>query len=336
MTGCLSGNDAAYWCPEMSVEGCIMQVISLGNMLVEVMRVDLDVALDRPGTFIGPFPSGDTPIYIDTVARLGGHACGFIGVVGADDLGSCLLTRFERDGVDFNCGRVLSSHATGVAFVAYFSDGSRRFVFHSRHAASGQLSPEQVKPAYFSDCRWLHVTGCNLAASESSRLACLRAIELLPPGAVLSFDPNIRPEILSIAEIRDLCAPVISRANVILPSLNEAAMLTGLLDDGAGCSTWAAQGKTVVLKRGPFGCHVFDGSQAVDVPGFRVKEVDPTRAGDSFCAAITTARLEGLDWLQAARFANAVGALAVTAKGPMEGAPTRDEVVTFVARSNAS
>ena len=48
------------------------RVISIGNMLVEVMRVNLDEPLNEPGTFVGPFPSGDTSIYIDTVPPLKG------------------------------------------------------------------------------------------------------------------------------------------------------------------------------------------------------------------------------------------------------------------------
>ncbi|MFN2120332.1 MAG: sugar kinase, partial [Anaerolineales bacterium] len=70
------------------------EVVSIGNMLVEIMRKELDRPLNLPAEFVGPFPSGDTPIYIDTVARLG-HAAGFIGAVGPDDFGRCLLDRFE-------------------------------------------------------------------------------------------------------------------------------------------------------------------------------------------------------------------------------------------------
>ncbi len=305
------------------------EVISLGNMLVEIMRVNLDEPLDRPGTFVGPFPSGDTPIYIDTVARLG-RSAGFIGAVGADDFGRCLLDRFARDGVDF-AGRVLPDHTTGVAFVAYFSGGSRKFIFHWRHAAAGQLGPEYLDPDYFRAARWLHLTGCNLAVTERSREACYRAMALLPAGAQVSFDPNIRPEVLSVEEVRALCRPAIERADVILPSLGEAAMLTGAATDEEGCRLWAAQGKTVVLKQGPAGCRVFHGPEDLSVPGFRVEEVDPTGAGDCFCAGFTVAILDGLGLREAARFANAVGALAVTRKGPMEGAPTREEVRALMA-----
>ncbi len=269
------------------------EVISLGDILVEVMRVNLDEPLDQPGTFAGPYPSGDTPIYVDTVARLGRQA-GFIGAVGQDDFGHCLLERFARDGVDFSCGKVLSGHTTGVPFVAYFRDGSRRFVYHWRHSAAGQLSPEYVRPEYFGAARWLHVTGCNLAVNESCRDSCYRAMEVLPPGARVSFDPNIRPEILSVEEIRELVRPVLDRADVFLPSVGEAAMLTGAASDGEGCRMLAERGKVVVLKQGPRGCRIVAPGVDFEVPGFRVEEVDPTGAGDSFCAGFTVALLEGL------------------------------------------
>ncbi len=305
------------------------EVISIGNMLVEIMRVHLDEPLDRAGTFVGPFPSGDTPIYIDTVARLGRRA-GFIGAVGRDDFGRCLLERFQRDGVDFSCVRVLPEHTTGVAFVAYFRDGSRKFIFHWRHAAAGQLAPDDVQAEYFREARWLHVTGCNLAASDSAREACYRALAIVPPGARVSFDPNIRPEVLSVDQVRALCRPAIERANVILPSLGEAAMLTGEASDEAGCRAWATAGKTVVLKQGARGCRIFQGTVDLEVPSFPVEEVDPTGAGDSFCAGFTVAMLDGLDLAAAGRFANATGALAVTKKGPMEGAPARQEVLALI------
>jgi sugar/nucleoside kinase (ribokinase family) len=306
------------------------KILSMGNMLVEIMRPALDQALDAPGTFAGPYPSGDTVIYIGTVARLGGDA-GFIGCVGADDFGVCLLTRLRSDGLDCSQIQVLREYATGVAFVAYFSDGSRKFLFHWRHAAAGQLAPGHVKADYFSRCEWLHITGCNLAVCESSRLACLEGMRVLPAGARLSFDPNIRPGLLGVEEIRALCRPFLDRADVVFPSATEAAMLTGAKDDDEGCRQLAARGKTVLLKRGSAGCRVFTpGGTGRDVPSFEVAEVDPTGAGDSFCAGFTAALLEGMDVFEAARFANAVGALSVRKRGPMEGAPFRAQVTRFL------
>lgn len=306
------------------------RVLSMGNMLVEIMRPQLDAPLDRPGTFEGPFPSGDTVIYIGQVARLGLPAS-YVGAVGADDFGDCLLRRLEADGVDCSQVRALPQHSTGVAFNARFSDGGRRFLFHWRHAAAGQLAPDYVDPDALADVSWLHLSGCNLAICEPARDACCRAMDCLPAAARVSFDPNIRPEVLSVAEIRALCQPVIERADLMLPSAGEAAMLTGLEDDEAGCRHWAGQGKLVALKQDAAGCTLYQGDERLQVPGFPVTEVDATGAGDSFGAALTVALLENMPLEQAGRFANAVGALAVTRIGPMEGSATRAEVEAFMA-----
>lgn len=311
------------------------EVVSIGTMLVEVMRTGIDEPLDQPGSFAGPYPSGDTAIYIDAVARLG-RSAGYIGAVGRDAFGRCLLDRFARDGVDFSCGKILDSWATGVAFVAYFGDGSRTFLFHWQHAAAGQLFPEDVRPAYLSGARWLHLSGCNMAVSAGARDACYQAISCLPPGARLSFDPNIRPELLSAEQIRELCRPAIERANIIFPSVGEAALLTGAASDREGCRLWAEQGKTVVLKQGERGCTIYTQQAERAVPGFAVEAVDPTGAGDAFCAGFTVALLEGMPLDEAGRFANGVGALAVTRRGPMEGTPTRADVIMFLSKRSST
>lgn len=306
------------------------EVITLGNVLVEVMRLERDIGLGQTGElFAGPYPSGDPAIYADTVARLGGSA-GFIGVVGDDDFGRSIIERFERDGVDFSRGIVSQSHTTGVAFVSYFSDGSRRFIFHWRDSASGQLGPDQIDAAYIQSAKWVHITGSTLGVNESCRAAVMRVLELLDPATIVSFDPNIRPEVLTVEQIRELCQPVLERANLFLPSASEAMLFTGAASDEAGCRLLAAQGKRVVLKLGEQGCWIFEGQHNERVAGFAVEEIDPTGAGDSFSAALTVALLEGHDLASAARFANAVGALAVTKRGPMEGAPTREEVAALL------
>jgi sugar/nucleoside kinase (ribokinase family) len=306
----------------------------MGNLLVEVMRLHLDEALHESGTFAGPFPSGDTAIYIDAVARLGGSA-GFIGAVGQDDFGRCILDRFARDGVDYSHSQILPQHTTGVAFVAYFSDGSRQFIYHWRYAAAGQLNPTYVQSEYFKAAKWLHLTGCNLAITDMARDACYQAMRYVPVQARVSFDPNIRPEVLTVEEVRELCRPVIERADVILPSKTEAMMLTGAASDEAGCRQWAAQGKIVALKQGEHGCRIFHGPSDFEVPSFPVTEVDPTGAGDAFSGGFTVALLEGFSLPEAARFANAVGALAVTRQGPMEGNPTRQQVFDLIQGNGA-
>ncbi|GAB4520126.1 MAG: sugar kinase [Anaerolineae bacterium] len=303
------------------------EVIALGEALVEIMRPGVDLPLGEPGVFLGPYPSGAPAIFADAVGRLG-VSCGFIGAVGADPFGDGLIERLRRDGVDVQHIRRVDTAATGVAFVAYRRDGSRQFVFHIAGAAAGQMSPEQVVPEYIQGARWLHITGSSLSVNEPMRQACYRAVELAAEaGLQISFDPNLRAELIGVDALRAMVAPVLDRATVVLPSGEEARLLTGLDDDEAACEALIERGvRLVALKQGAQGCTIYSSDGKVHVPGFRVLEVDPTGAGDCFAAGLAVGILSGWELPKVARFANAVGALAVTKQGPMEGAPTRREV----------
>jgi len=306
-----------------------LDLITMGPLLVEFIRVEQGVPLGESGHFVGPFPSGDTPIFIDAAAKMG-TKCGFIGVVGEDEFGRCASDRLLQDGVDVSFVRTTPGKSTAVTFVAYFHDGSRKFLYHVRDAAAGELNPDDIDPAYFEDLKWFHVTGFSLSGSSSTKAAFDKVLDLLPATTKVSFDPNIRPEQLSIDQIRKLCARAISRADLILPSANEATMFTGAAADDDGCLQWRDMGKTVVRKRGADGCRIYDEGGITDVPTFKVDEVDPTGAGDAFSASLISMLIEGRSIYQAARFASAVGAMSVRRMGPMEGIPTKEEVEKFI------
>ena len=303
------------------------QVLVLGDVLVEVMRKELDQPLSKAADFVGPFPSGAACIFIDAVARLGGSA-GCIGVAGADDFGDCVVDRLRADGVDITHLRRAPGYTTGIAFVAYRSDGSRKFVFHLPQAAAALLGPEDVDPDYVAGAKFVHVTGSVLSMSESARQACYQATRACKDaGGRISFDPNIRPELLGIDRVREICKPVLELCDVLLPSGEEAAMLTGDDNEEAACRNLLAAGIPIVaLKRGDQGSKVFTEGQVIEVPTIQVDEIDPTGAGDCYGGAFVVGLLEGWELARVARFANVVGALSVTKKGPMEGAPYRNQV----------
>ena len=306
------------------------EIIAIGEALVEIMRPGKGMPLSEPGTFVGPYPSGAPAIFADAAARLGART-GFIGVVGADDFGLCIRRRLENDGLDTTHLRVSPDQTTGCAFVAYFADGSRRFIFHLRHAAAGTLGPNDVRPDYFGSARFLHVMGSALALSDSSREACYKAARLAKAaGARVSLDPNLRPELLSLERARAVCAPILALADVVLPSGAEARMLTGAASDEEAARSLAATGRIVALKQGAEGSTIFAAGRQMHVPAFPVREVDPTGAGDCYGAGFLVGLLSGWSLEETARFANAVGALAVTKQGPMEGAPTLAEATALL------
>jgi tagatose kinase len=309
-----------------------VEVVSLGELLVEIMRKELDKPLYAPADFIGPFPSGAPAIFIDAIARLG-HSAGFVGAIGNDDFGKCILDRFKRDGVDSKYVKVMDNQTTAVAFVMYNSDGSRKFLYHIPYAAAGHLSPDDIDPDYFRSAKFLHLMGSSLSVNESSREACYKAIKLTKEGGgKVTFDPNLRPELLSIEKIREICQPVLQVCDVVMPSGDEALMLAGIegsADDA--CRELLQLGTGIVaLKQGEKGSVIYTKDDRLVVPSFKVHEIDPTGAGDCFGAGFIYGLLEGWEIEKTARFANAVGAMATTKKGPMEGAPTLEQVLEFM------
>jgi 5-dehydro-2-deoxygluconokinase len=75
---------------------------------------------------------------------------------------------------------------------------------------------------------------------------------------------------------------------------------------------------------------VIDADGRLDVDGFPVEVVNTVGAGDAFAAGLIRSRLRGLDWHDAARFANACGALEVGRHGCSAAFPTVDEVTAFM------
>jgi sugar/nucleoside kinase (ribokinase family) len=313
------------------------RVACIGDLLVEIMRPEVGARLDKPGTFLGPYPSGASGIFIDTIARLGLDAR-FIGAVGNDDFGSLIIHRLRDDGVDISKIKVLENYTTGVAFVTYFEDGSRKFIFHLADAATGQIYPEDVDPDYLSDLSYLHIIGSTLATNKNCADACFKAVEYtLKNGGKISFDPNFRPELISEKKVREYFEPILRKCHIIFPTEEEIKVLTGKENIDQACEETLSSGPEIVaIKQGRQGSSVYTKDDKFTVPAFSVEEIDPTGAGDCYCAGFISGFLNELSLRETARFANAVGAMAVTKKGPMEGAPTSEKVIDFLAGSSFS
>ncbi|MBD3186784.1 sugar kinase [Candidatus Bathyarchaeota archaeon] len=307
-------------------------IVCAGEMLVEIMRDRPGITHAEQGLYRGPFASGAPAIFIDSAARMGAPvnmSTGFIGVTGKDAFGNVIISKLERDGVDASQVRVDPDHATGVAFVQYNEDGSRKFIFSK--GAAGLLHPDDIKTTFMKDTKVFHVMGSALSISTSSKNAVLKAVDLtLNAGGFISFDPNLRVEMMPLDEILDTCKPVIEKTRVLLPSGEEASMLTGDDDPMMACETLLQEGpEIIVLKQGKDGCTVFTSEGTTRVPGFSVEETDPTGAGDTFGGAFIVELLQGVPPVDGARFANAAGALKVTHFGPMSD-DARDDVLSML------
>ncbi|MDZ7412229.1 MAG: PfkB family carbohydrate kinase, partial [candidate division KSB1 bacterium] len=143
--------------------------------------------------------------------------------------------------------------------------------------------------------------------------------------------------ILNPAPGRPLPAELLPMVSIITPNESEAELLTGVgLSDGAHVREAAVRlhgtgVKNVIITLGAKGAFFFDGSDGVLVPGFPVKAVDTTAAGDAFNGALAVGLVQGLALPDAVRYANAAAALAVQRLGAQPSLPRAAEVEAFLA-----
>jgi fructokinase len=89
-----------------------------------------------------------------------------------DAFGECIANRLKADGVDCRALRPVVGRVTGMAFVAYRSDGSRSFLFHLPQSAAVEVDLSQIPADYLDDVRYLHVMGSSLSGGPALRELC--------------------------------------------------------------------------------------------------------------------------------------------------------------------
>ncbi len=308
------------------------KVLTIGEILVEIVATTKGNGFLEAQPLIGPFPSGAPAIFIDQLGKLG-TACAIVSRVGDDDFGRVNLDRLRADGVDVSGVEIAPGESTGSAFVRYRQDGSRAFVYNIRHSAFGGLRPTPESEALIDACDHLHVMGSALSVPGLGQMVMEAARRIKARGGTISFDPNLRPELLDAPGMAEALAQVLAMTDLFLPSGEELFLLSDARDEAGAIAALLAGGiRTVVVKRGAAGASLFQTGLRIDAAPIAVEELDPTGAGDCFGGAFLSFWLAGMPPDQALRLANAAGARAVTQLGPMEGTSTRaqlDQLLTI-------
>lgn len=254
-------------------------------------------------------------------ARAGGKVA-FIARVGRDAFGDQAIAGLRRDGVDVRYVFRDKRAASGVALIFVAKDGENSIAVAG--GANAKLSPADVKKASS-----VIGSAALLVAQLETPLATVAA------AAQAAVKARV-PVILNPAPARPLANSLLKLISVLTPNETEAELLTGIkvTDDAAAaraCSALRSRGvRTVILTLGQRGAFLADADGQRLVPGFRVKSVDSTAAGDVFNGALSVALAEGKTVLDAVRFANAAAALSVTRPGAQPSAPSRADIEKFL------
>ena len=307
----------------------------MGELLVEFVCAQRNGRHLVPGSYTGPFPSGAPGIFIDQAARVGGKAV-FVGAVGDDAFGQVLLERLRRDGVETSLIAIAPGIPTGTAFVSYNEDGSRDFVYNIAQSAASRFETGEVMIAKLVEFGLdvMHVSGSALGDNAMAAKIVRSCQALHGKGVRISFDPNIRKELMGSPAYLEAVRTILGLARIFLPSEEDAAVLfPGQSLDEFAAGLFATGIEHVVLKRGERGAAgLARTGERAGVMAHKVDVVDPTGAGDCFCATFVTLLASGShDFGSALVRANAAGALAVGKLGPMEGNSTLAGIEAFLA-----
>ena len=218
-------------------------------------------------------------------------------------------------------------------------EGDPEVIYFRRGSAASYMAPHAEDDVYLRSAKHLHVTGIPPALSQTCRQYTYHAIEQArDAGMSISFDPNLRPSLWkSTQEMRQVLNDLATKADWIFPGLSEGALLTGFTAQEDIANYYFDKGvKLVAIKLGPLGSSLFTPTQRYDSPAFAVEVVDTVGAGDGFAVGIISGMLDGLDPLHCLERGNAIGALAVTVRGDMDGLPTRDKLNSFLQAAKRS
>lgn len=285
-------------------------------------------------------PGGAPANLLSAAARFGAGTA-FIGKVGCDMHGKYLKSVFDMSGVDTRGMLLAPDVFTTMAFVA-LTGAEREFAFARSPGADTRLTAEEVDYRIIDNTAVFHFGSLSLT-NEPARSATYAALKRASgAGAIISYDPNYRPALWSsVGEaISQMRAPL-PFVDIIKLSEEEACMLSGCKEAEQAAAALSLQGiRMSAVTLGERGALVCLGGRTRLAPGYGVKAVDTTGAGDAFWGAFLCKLLQSgkkideitlEDMASIARFANAAAAICVSRRGGIPSLPSLREVEDLMA-----
>ena len=250
-------------------------------------------------------------------ARLGGKVS-FICKVGNDLFGKNSVAQYEREGLDTS-NLLVSDLPSGVALINVDASGENSITVAP--GANMDLSADDIEKR-----------------ADAIRGASILLMQLEIPVSTVLKAAQIAHEagvavILNPAPACDLPDELLRIADYFIPNETELARFSGMAVDDResivkACVRLHDKGVgTIILTRGSRGSLIYKDGEAIEVPSRKVKAVDTTGAGDTFCGALCVALSEGKDVVESVGFATAAASLTVQKMGAQASLPYRNEII---------
>lgn len=276
------------------------------------------------GSTFATTPGGKGANQAVAARRAGGEVV-FVTAVGADDLGQRALDLYRRQGIDIRHARIYDGASSGVALIFVDDDGENMIGVAS--GANHKLDPDDVDRLPESVFRAGDVL---LAGLEIPVETAARAIER---GSRAGMRVILNPA--PVPRGADFATPgLLALVDVLTPNRLEALALAGIDANTVPEPDWnecadrllQAGARAVVITLGAQGCLVAAGASKLQVAAPRVEAIDTVGAGDAFNGALAVALGENRSLEEAAAWAAAAAALAVTQPGAQAALPFREAI----------
>lgn len=267
-------------------------------------------------------------------ARRAGAEVVFVTAVGDDAMGREALGLYRREGIDVGHARVVAGVPSGVALIYVADDGEN--MIGVAPGANLRLTPEDVDRLPDSV---FHPEDVLLVSLEIPLETAIRAIRRgFGAGMTTILNPAPAPT-LGESAVRELLTNVM----YLTPNRVEAMALAGIPQDTPVEPDWAECGlrlkgmgaACVIITLGSRGCQMVDAKPYRPTPAPRVEAVDTVGAGDAFNGALAVALAEGRYADDAAAWACAAAALAVTRPGAQAALPCREAIDELARRAGS-
>lgn len=303
--------DTTTTCPPLDVVGlgyCAWDYVGIVDHIPEFDAPTVSLA-DLASSGGGPVSTA-----LVALARLGAQS-GYLGVIGDDQPGLSIKQAFEEEGVDVSHLRVQPRARSAVCIVLVHAQTGQRSILCYRGTFK-EVQLQQADRPYITAARFLHLDGHHMSAAITA------AQWMREAGGTVVLDAN-RP--------RPRLDELLPWVDVLITNASFPPAYTGQQDIGDAARELMHTGaRLVVTTLGEKGCICFSGSESLHVPGFAVKIIDSTGAGDAFHGAFIYGLLRGWSLLRTATFANAVAALNCMALGGRAGLPRLGDVEAFL------
>jgi len=255
--------------------------------------------------------------------RAGGDVT-FITCLGNDANGQNTLKYYRQEGLDVSLSLQVDEVPSGTAMIWVDEQGENCIVIIA--GANKMLNP-----------------GYILELEETIAAADIVVLQMEIPYETIKTVCEIAHKkhkmiLLNAAPAQQLDIDLIRKIDILIVNESEAETISGRKMEAEGeedvvDSLLAMGAKTVILTLGEKGC-LFKNSQVrYALPAFRVKALDSTAAGDTFCGALAAELSKEKGWEEILKFATAASAICVTQMGAQPSIPTEREIQEFLSRN---